>query len=233
MALQLTISAMGFTTVALHRSAAQNVQPRYTASVCSAAADGPSYSSRRAVAASLAAAAVLRPLPSLADIQAGDGGDGTWAEHTGAFDESFFKDFKTSDSGFRFKLLNDGAGDKPQDFQKVYVHYTGYLLDGTKFDSSYDKSAPFKFRMNKGKVIVGWETVLRGMRPGQKVIVTIPPQFAYGDKAKGDNIPKNAELLFYMELVRLGNIKGDKPRLYGTIGGQLPPAAERVEQDDD
>lgn len=233
MALQLTVTAMGFTAAPLHRSAiTQSVQPRYTAPICSAAADGPACVSRRAVAASLAAAAVLRPLPSLADIQAGDGGDGTWAEHTGAFDEKFFKDFKTTDSGFRYKLLNQGAGEKPQDFQKVYVHYTGYLLDGTKFDSSYDKSTPFKFRMNKGKVIVGWESVIRGMQPGQKVIVTIPPQFAYGDKAKGD-IPKNSELVFYIELVRLGNIKGDKPRLYGTIGGKVPPADERVDQDED
>ena len=69
------------------------------------------------------------------------------------------------------------------------------------------------------------------MRPGQKVIVTIPPEFAYGSKGKGP-VPKDATLVFYMELVRLGNIKGDKPRLYGTIGGQLPPEDQRVQEED-
>ena len=111
------------------------------------------------------------------------------------------------------------------------MHYTGYLMDGTKFDSSYKDSAPYKFRLNKGKVITGWESVVRGMRPGQKVIVTIPPEFAYGSKGKGP-VPKDATLVFYMELVRLGNIKGDKPRLYGTIGGQLPPEDQRVQEED-
>ena len=58
---------------------------------------------------------------------------------------------------------------------------TGYLLDGTKFDSSYDKKGePFKFRMGKGKVIGGWEATVGGMRPGQRVIVKIPSKYAYG-----------------------------------------------------
>ena len=91
---------------------------------------------------------------------------------------------------------------------------TGYLLDGTKFDSSYDKGEPFGFRLNKGKVIPGWEAIAQGMNPGMKVIVMIPPEFAYGKSGTpGGPIPPNAPLVFYMEMVRFGNIKGDKPRL--------------------
>lgn len=76
----------------------------------------------------------------------------------------------------------------------MYVHYSGYLLDGTKFDSSYDRKDAFKFRLGKGKVITGWEAVVGGMRLGQKVIVKIPPQFAYGDKSVGP-IPANSPLV--------------------------------------
>ena len=57
-------------------------------------------------------------------------------------------------------------------------NYSGYLQDGTKFDSSYDKEKPFSFRLNKGKVITGWEAIVPGMKVGSKVIVKIPPQFA-------------------------------------------------------
>lgn len=83
---------------------------------------------------------------------------------------------------------------------------TGYLLDGTKFDSSYDRNEPFKFRLGKGKVITGWEGILPGMTVGQRVIVRVPPEFAYGEKSVG-KIPANSPLLFYMELLELGNIK--------------------------
>jgi FKBP-type peptidyl-prolyl cis-trans isomerase len=143
---------------------------------------------------------------------------GEWADHEGAFDDEFFKDFKTTDSGFKFKIVQQGEGEKAQPFQKVFVHYSGYLLNGKKFDSSYDKGEPFGFRMSKGKVIPGWETVVAGMNPGMKVIVQIPPQYAYGDKGVGNGlIPPNSPLVFYMELRRLGSIKGDKPRLGGIM----------------
>jgi len=143
---------------------------------------------------------------------------GEWADHEGAFDDDFFKDFKTTDSGFKFKIVQQGEGEKAQPFQKVFVHYSGYLLNGKKFDSSYDKGEPFGFRLSKGKVIPGWESIVSGMNPGMKVIVQIPPQYAYGDKGVGNGlVPPNSPLVFYMELRRLGSIKGDKPRLGGIM----------------
>ena len=112
----------------------------------------------------------------------------------GVFDDAFFASFEEW-RGFLFKFIEEApGGEKPQPFQKVFVHYTGYLLDGTKFDSSYDKGPPFSFRMNKGKVISGWEAVVGGMRTGMKVVVRIPPEFAYGPAGAGV-IPANAPLV--------------------------------------
>ena len=127
--------------------------------------------SRRAFASSALAlsAAAARPFASVASIKPGDGGDGTWAEHTGAFDDDFFKGFKSTDTGFKYKFITPGEGEKPREQQNVYMHYTGYLLDGTEFDTSYDGKGPFKFRLGEGKVITGWESIIYGMKPGQKV----------------------------------------------------------------
>ena len=68
------------------------------------------------------------------------------------------------DDGFIYKLVNEVDGDKPENGQMVSVYYTGYLEDGTKFDSAYDKGRPFEFRLGKGKVITGWEAVVGGMK---------------------------------------------------------------------
>lgn len=142
--------------------------------------------------------------------------DTSWADHKGPFTADFFKDFKTADTGFAYKFLQEGSGDKPVPFQKVFVHYTGYLVDGTQFDTSYP-GEPFRFRLAKGKVIPGWESIVVGMKPGMRVVVRIPYKYAYGDKGIG-KIPPQSDLIFYMELVKLGNIKGDKPRLGATNG---------------
>ncbi len=167
--------------------------------------------SRRAVLGAAAAAVspliVLPPAPAFAE--------GEWADHSGAFNDDFFKDFTKTANGFAYKFVKkDVDGEKPQNMQKCFVHYAGYLLDGTKFDTSYKAlgGEPFSFRLGKGKVISGWESVVGGMQVGQRVIVKIPNEFAYGDKSVGP-IPPGADLVFYMELVKLGGIKGDKPRL--------------------
>jgi len=153
-----------------------------------------------------------RALVGLAPLPVPPKGDGKWAEHQGAFTESFFDtSFKKRDDGFIYKkITSDATGEKPQNGQSVYVYYTGYLEDGTKFDSAYDKGTPFEFRLGKGKVIGGWEAVVSGMQVGEKVIIKIPPQFAYGDKQVGP-IPPNSNLIFFMELVLLGDktILGD------------------------
>lgn len=175
--------------------------------------------SRRAFACNaLALSAAARPFASVASIKPGDNGDGTWAEHTGAFDDDFFKGFKSTDTGFKYKFVEPGEGEKPKELQNVYMHYTGYLLDGTQFDTSYDGNGPYKFRMGEGKVITGWESIIYGMKVGQKVIVSIPPEYAYGDK-KQKNIPAGSTLVFYMELLRMGKVKGEKTT-YGVIQGK-------------
>ena len=166
---------------------------------------------RRQVATSVAGfgvAAAITP-PALAEDA------GAWTNHVGAFDDAYFSDFTESKTaaGFKYKILKEGDGPKPEPFQRVYVQYKGYLLDGTQFDTSYKgNNEPFSFRLNKRKVISGWEGIVSGMKVGQRVAVLIPPEYAYGDKGIGP-IPPNSKLLFYMELVSLGNIKGDKPRL--------------------
>jgi len=164
----------------------------------------------RRSATALSAAAVVAALHTPLAL-ADDYGDGKWTEHEGPFDQAFFKDFTTTPNGFVYKKLNEPDGEKPVQLQKVFVHYTGYLEDGTKFDSSY-KREPFSFRLGKGKVITGWEATVGGMKVGQQVIVKIPPKYAYGDKQTGP-IPPNSNLIFYIELLKLGGIKGDKPRL--------------------
>lgn len=174
--------------------------------------------SRRTAAATLAAAVVLRQQPvvadsslTLADSWIPEKADGSWTNHEGPFDASFFADFTATPNGFVYKKVTSPDTEKPVPFQKVFVHYTGYLEDGTKFDSSYDREV-FSFRLGKGKVIPGWEATVGGMTVGQKVIVKIPAQYAYGDKKIGP-IPPNSNLIFYIELKKLGGIKGDKPRL--------------------
>merc|ERR1719217_386718 len=72
-------------------------------------------------AALLTSGLAIMPRPSLA-------AEGAWADHSGPFDEQFFKDFKTNPQGFAYKFVQDGAGDRPEPFQKVFIHYTGYLL---------------------------------------------------------------------------------------------------------
>ena len=174
--------------------------------------------SRRAVATLAAVSAAGSALPAFADSQIDisqgflrEKADDSWTKHQGPFDAAFFKDFTTTPNGFVYKKVTNPEGEKPVNLQKVFVHYTGYLEDGTKFDSSYSRE-PFSFRLGKGKVIPGWEATVGGMTVGQKVIVKIPPQFAYGDKQTGP-IPPNSDLIFYIELLKLGGIKGDKPRL--------------------
>eukprot|EP00967_Tisochrysis_lutea_P127021 scaffold215573_cov32-Tisochrysis_lutea.AAC.1 len=212
---------MRFVCLGLLTAGCQALAPPTELALRQAPAANGNVLSRRAVIGAAASALAVSPLASVA-------ADGSWTYHEGGFTGEFWDGFKSTDSGFMYKFVEPGEGDKPVNMQQVFVHYTGYLLDGTRFDSSYDRSDPFKFRLGKGKVIPGWEAVVAGMRPGQKVIVKIPPQYAYGDKSVGP-IPPNSPLsprtyasltvnysahqIFYMELVRLGNIKGDKPRL--------------------
>ena len=83
----------------------------------------------------------------------------------------------------------------------VWVHYVGKLLNGTVFDSSYDRETPFEFRVGSGDVIKGWDKGIVGLKPGAHATLYCPPQFAYGDRALGEDIPANSTLIFEIEVV--------------------------------
>ena len=94
-----------------------------------------------------------------------------------------------------------GAGIEAESFSVVDVHYTGKLEDGTIFDSSAGREGPFRFTLGAGMVIPGWDMGIKGMKPGGKRVLTIPPELAYGKKGAGSVIPPNATLIFDVELI--------------------------------
>jgi len=98
------------------------------------------------------------------------------------------------------EILIEGTGDKPQDGVHVEVHYTGTLLDGTKFDSSVDRGEPFKFTLGIGEVIKGWDLGVASMKKGEKAVFTIDSELGYGKRGSG-KIPPNATLKFEVELL--------------------------------
>ena len=108
---------------------------------------------------------------------------------------------KKKDGGVLKKVLAKGTGeDRPQTGDEVTVHYTGTLIDGTKFDSSVDRGDPFKFKLGVGQVIKGWDDGVASMRKGEKAILTCTPDYAYGARGSPPTIPANSTLKFEVEL---------------------------------
>lgn len=94
-----------------------------------------------------------------------------------------------------------GEGEEATAGMNVEVHYTGWLTDGTQFDSSHDREATFSFKLGGGRVIRGWEQGVAGMKVGGTRKLTIPPELGYGAAGAGGVIPPNATLVFKVELI--------------------------------
>lgn len=109
----------------------------------------------------------------------------------------------TTESGLQIEEVTLGTGATAEAGQQVIVHYTGWLTDGTKFDSSKDRNDPFQFGLGQRQVISGWDEGVAGMKIGGTRKLTIPPALGYGARGAGGVIPPNATLVFEVELLDL------------------------------
>jgi peptidylprolyl isomerase len=111
----------------------------------------------------------------------------------------------TTASGLKYTVIKAGKGATPKKGEKVFVHYTGTLTNGKKFDSSRDRGEPFSFVLGEGQVISGWDEALSTMKVGERRKLTIPPKLGYGATGAGRVIPPNATLIFDVELLKIGS----------------------------
>ena len=111
---------------------------------------------------------------------------------------------KKTTTGIRYVVMQEGQGDTPKPGDKVNVLYTGRLLDGKVFDQATDPAQPFTFRVRLEAVIEGWDQILQQMKKGEKRLVIIPPELAYGTRGQPPKIGRNQTLVFEMELISFG-----------------------------
>jgi len=109
----------------------------------------------------------------------------------------------TTASGLKIEELKQGDGDVAVAGKTVSVHYTGWLTNGTKFDSSKDRKQPFEFPLGGGRVIKGWDEGVQGMKVGGIRKLTIPSSLGYGSRGAGGVIPPDATLVFEVELLKV------------------------------
>ena len=107
----------------------------------------------------------------------------------------------TTESGLQYEEITVGSGATATAGNMASVHYTGWLTDGKKFDSSKDRNEPFAFKLGAGQVIKGWDEGVQGMQVGGVRKLTIPPALGYGARGAGGVIPPNATLIFDVEFL--------------------------------
>lgn len=113
-------------------------------------------------------------------------------------------DTVTTETGLKYIVMATGDGPTPEAGNLIGAHYTGWLLDGTKFDSSRDRGQPLQFPVGQGRVIKGWDEALTTMNIGERRLLIIPPELAYGERGTpGGPIPPNATLIFDVELMSI------------------------------
>jgi peptidylprolyl isomerase len=120
---------------------------------------------------------------------------------TSAKEPAMADEYQTSPTGLKWKDLKAGTGASPGKGQTVFVHYTGWLLDGKKFDSSRDRGQPFSFPLGQGRVIKGWDEGVATMKVGGRRELLIPADLAYGSRGFPGAIPPNSTLKFDVELL--------------------------------
>jgi peptidylprolyl isomerase len=132
------------------------------------------------------------------ETQTGDSGS-TFDIYEGGSED----DVITTESGLQYLLFETGNGPSPESGQIVSVHYTGFLDDGTIFDSSVERGTPFQFPLGQGAVIRGWDEGIALLNEGSKARLIIPSDLGYGAGGSGGVIPPNATLVFDVELVEI------------------------------
>jgi FKBP-type peptidyl-prolyl cis-trans isomerase len=119
------------------------------------------------------------------------------------FVEKTWPEAKKTNTGIRYIVLREGQGPVGKPGDKAQVLYTGRLLNGAIFDQRLDPKNPLPFRIGRGEVIEGWDQILQLMKVGEKRLVIIPPELAYGTRGQPPKISRNATLVFEMELISL------------------------------
>lgn len=118
--------------------------------------------------------------------------------------EKTWPEAKKTMTGIRYIIMREGEGESPKPGDKVNVLYVGRLLRGKVFDQATDPEHPFSFRVRRGMVIEGWDQIIQYMKRGEKRLVIIPPELAYGTRGQPPKIGRYATLVFEMELLSFG-----------------------------